>query len=106
MSSVETIIRDRTVAKDIKMSGELVLSKDEWLARGGFYCGTIGRAAKFGLFTVRQCEKIGKPVTPEEFSACRHFAMIKDCDTKDCLERNGKRVRPCVPVFYRGNVNE
>lgn len=103
MSGLDTIIRDRTVAKDISMSGKLVLSKDEWLARGGFYCGSIGRAAKKGLFTVRQCEKMGKPVNAEEFASCRNFAMIKDCDVCYCLNRNDKRVRPCVPVFYRGN---
>ena len=106
MSSLEKILRERTAAKDIRMSGELVLSKVEWMARGGFYCGSIGRAAKSGLFTVRECERIGKPVTEEEFAACRHFAMVMNCETNLCLIRDGNRVRPCVPVFYRGNVNE
>ena len=104
MASLERIISDRTVAKDLKMSGDLVFSKDEWLARGGIYCGTVGTAARSGYFTVRQCEKMGKSVMLEEFAGCRYFAMLMNGDRRYCLKRGDKYVRPCVPVFYRGKL--
>ena len=99
--SLEKIINERRQKKELRLSGELVLTKTVWEQRGGVYRGSLGTAAKAGWFTVRECERMGAPVTETELKNCKDFAMFKDCDTDYCIEENGKRVRPCLPVFYR-----
>lgn len=100
--SVDTIIRRRTEEKELRMSREYVLSKDEFLALGAEYLGSLGKAAKQGYYTARSCECMGVPVTDDEWAHIEHFAMYKDCYDDLCLLRHGARVRPCLPVFYRG----
>ena len=90
---VGTLIRHRTQDKEIRLSGNLVLTKDEWTQRGGVYHDSLGNAAKEGWYTVRNCELMGLPITDEEFKNCKDFAMYKDCyaenlwltESKECL---------------------
>lgn len=95
------LIRRRTEAKELRMSGNLVLSRQDWLARGGVYRGSLGEAAKIGYYTVRVCEKLGQPVTAEEMQTVENFAEFKTCYSDFCIEQNGKKVRPNLPVFFR-----
>lgn len=95
--SIITIIRHRTQEKEIRLSSELVMTKEEVLAFGGTYRGSLGEAAKNGFYTVRSCELMGQPVTDEEFKNCKDFAMFKDCYMEYCIGNK----RPCLPVFYR-----
>ena len=76
---VETLIRHRTQEKEIRLSGELVMTRETWEQRGAVYHGSIGNAAKESWFTVRNCELMGVPITDEEFQSCKDFAMYKDC---------------------------
>lgn len=99
--SVETIIRHRTQEKEIRLSGDLVMSKTTWEQCGGTYRGSLGTAARNSYYTVRSCELMKQPVSAEEFAACKDFAMFKDCYQEYCIKENGKDVRPCLPVFYR-----
>ena len=87
----------RTNKKEIEMSGDLVLTKDQWEQRGGIYRGSLGTAARTGFYTVRACVKLGFPVSDEEFKTCNDFAMFVDCYMEFCIGRK----RPCLPVFYR-----
>lgn len=96
---VETLIKHRTQEKEIRLSGELVMTKLAWEQRGGIYHGSLGTAAKSGWYTVRVCALKGVPVTEEEFKNCKDFAMFKDCYMENCINRR----RPCLPAFYRGN---
>lgn len=101
MSSVESIIADRTARKDMRMSGNLVMTKDEWLVRGGECRGSVWNANENGYFTVRQCEKMGQSVSLEELDAARDFAMIKNHGGNYIKGPDGIRHCACVPVFYR-----
>lgn len=99
---VETLIRHRTQEKEIRLSGKLVKTREAWEQRGGGYHGSVGNAAQESWYTVRTCEMMGIPVTDEELQGCKDFAMYKDCYDEYCLKDGaGKRVRPCLPVFYR-----
>ncbi len=98
---VETLIRHRTQEKEIRLSGELVMTKEAWEQRGGIYHDSLGNAAKEGWYTVRNCEIMGVPVTDEEFQNCKNFAMFKDCYAENLLVIDGKNRVPCLPVFYR-----
>lgn len=91
------IIKERLQAKEFRLSGNLVMTKDEWLKRGATYRGTLGQAAKLGFYTIRACEKIGQPVTETERANCKDFALYADCYMYYCID--GKR--PCLPVFFR-----
>jgi len=42
---VETLIRHRTQEKEIRLSGELVMTRETWEQRGAVYHGSIGNAA-------------------------------------------------------------
>ena len=95
--SVNTIIRRKTEEKELRLSGELVMTKEQWLARGGIYRGTLTQAAKDGYYTVRKCEKLKQPVTDNEFKNCNDFAIFQGCYMDYCIGRK----RPCLPVFYR-----
>ena len=98
---VETLIRHRTQEKEIRLSGKLVMTREAWEQRGAGYHGSIGNAAKESWYTVRNCEIMGVPVTDEELQSCKDFAMYKDCYDEYCLKNSaGKKVRPCLPVFY------
>lgn len=100
MSSVERIIADRTAEKDIRMSGSLVMTKEEWMGRGGEYRGSVWEANSSGYYTVRQCENMAQPVRSEELDSARDFAMIRGiCGVY--IMRDGRQRRPCIPVFYR-----
>lgn len=100
--SIETIIAHRTRKKEIRLSGELCLTRTQWEERGGIYHGSLKQASKEGYFTVRGCEILKQPVTTEEFLNCKDFAMFKSSDIY--LYENGNRVCPCLPVFYRGSL--
>lgn len=96
---VETLIMHRTREKEIRLSGDLVMSKAAWERRGGIYHGCVSDAAKSGWYTVRRCELMKQPVSADELAACNDFAMYMMSD--ECIKENGKSVRPCLPVFYR-----
>lgn len=99
---VETLIRHRMQEKEIRLSGKLVKTREFWEQCGAVYHGSLGTAAKEGWYTVRNCELMGVPVSNEEFQSCKDFAMYKDCYDEYCLKDSiGKKVRPCLPVFYR-----
>lgn len=101
-----SLIRRITEEKELKMSGDLVLSRKEWIARGGVYRGSLGDAAKLGYYTVRVCEKLGQPVTSEEMLLAKDFAEFKTCYADSCLmQDDGTKVRPNLPVFFRITEN-
>lgn len=100
MKGTKTIAQ-KTADLDIKMSGTLVMTSEEWTERGGVNHGAVGQAARAGWYTARECKKLGQPVTDEEFAKAQDFAMVVGGDLATCLIRNGKYKRPCVPVFYR-----
>lgn len=97
-------IREKLEAKELKLAGDLVMTKSEWAARKATYRGGIFEAKQNGYFTIRFCEKIGKPVSEEELQNADNFAMMKGCYMRHCLNRDGKMVRPCIPVFHREYV--
>lgn len=94
-------IRERTEAKELRMASGLVMTKEQWLARGATYRGSLGTAARGGYYTPRVCEKMGQAVSEEEMSACQDFAMFKTCYTEHCIIVDGKSRKPCLPVFFR-----
>lgn len=98
---VEKLIQVRTIEKDLRMSGELIMTKDEWLARGATCRGSVGKAAKSGYFTVRQCAKMKQPVSQEEFCNVRDFAVMKNNAGHWLKRSDDTRTFPCIPVFYR-----
>ena len=102
MASVESIMEKRTAEKNIRMSGKYVMTKDEWIARGGVYRESIGAANKSGYFTVRQCANMQKPVRPDEMYEPRDFAVMKLHGGHYLTDGDGRRRCPCIPVFYRG----
>lgn len=83
---VETLIRHRTQEKEIRLSGELVMRKPLGNSAAGFITARLERLQ----------------ITEQEFKNCKDFAMFQDCYMEHCLKENGKQVRPCLPVFYRG----
>lgn len=97
----QSIIRERTELKELRLSRHLVLSKDEWLKRGGIFHGQLWQAQEDGWFTARECERMGQPVSDEEFAKVMDFAMFGNCYASLCLQRERKKVRPCLPVFKR-----
>lgn len=50
---------------------------------------------------MRACENMGKPVSEEERRAAKDFAIFKSCYAHNCIKVGDKKVRPCLPVFYR-----
>ncbi len=90
-----------TEEKELKKAGNLVMSKEEWVERGGTCRGTFGQALKAGWLTPRGCERVGQPVTDEEMAGAKDFCILAACYMEHCLERNGLKVRPCLPVFFR-----
>lgn len=98
--------RRRTEEKELRMSGDMVGSRAELEARGMTFVGSLGMAARQGWKSARACEKAGRPVTPDELRAAAYFAMMADCYADHCLERDGKRMRPCIPVFFRGDEGQ
>lgn len=95
---VETTIRHRTEAKILRMAEPLVMSKKEWLEKGGVYHGTLSEAAKQNYFTAWKCEQLEQPVTADELKTVKDFAMFKGCYMENILPDG---TRPCIPVFYR-----
>ncbi len=95
---VETLIAYRLEAKILRMSEPLVLSRAEWFEKGGIYRGPLSVAAKKHFYSAWKCEKIGQPVSQEEFAAAKDFAMFKVCYMENLLP---DCTRPCIPVFYR-----
>ena len=100
--SAETVIRFRQEKKEIRLSGDLCMTKDEWLATGATYHGTVGKAAQDGWYTVRACEKMGQPVSDEEFAKCKDFAMLMCYTANMIYDKHFVQRCPCLPVFYRG----
>lgn len=98
---VPTLIRHRTQEKEIRLSGELVMTKVAWEQRGGIYHGSVREASQDSYFTVRTCELMGLPVTGNEFRDCKDFAMYKLCYAENFILEGGKSRIPCLPVFYR-----
>lgn len=101
MSGYIAQIRERTEAKELRLAGDLAMTRSQWVLRGGIYRGTISEAAQAGYYTIRACENMGKPVSEEERRAAKDFAMFKSCYAHHCIKVGDKKVRPCLPVFYR-----
>lgn len=97
-------IRKLTMAKDLRMAKGHVMTKDQFAATGATYRGTLGEAARAGYYTARACEKMGQSVTDAEWADIQNFGMMMDCSVTYCLPVNGKRRRPCVPVFWRAKT--
>ena len=95
---VETLIKHRTENKILRMSEPLVMSRKEWLEKGGVYRGSLSEAAKQNYFTAWKCERLGQPVTADELAAAKDFAMFKGCYMENILPDG---TRPCIPVFHR-----
>lgn len=104
--SKETIVRDRTIAKELRLAEKYVLSAAEVRRRGYTLLGSTGTAAHAGYLTIRQIENKGTVITPSEIANCTTYAMMKMCPTDFCIYGdNGKRVRPCIPVFRTKEAN-
>jgi len=101
-----SVIRERTETLEIKMSQGNVLPKRLVIEKGYTYLGSLGTAAAEGYYTARSCRNMKKPVTDEEFSLIKFYAMFKSCNQNNCILDNGKFVRPCLPVFYRGKSEQ
>ncbi len=99
--SLDTIIRRRTQEKELRLAGSLVMTRTEWEEQGGIYRGGLGKAAEQGYYTIRECEKMGQPVTADELSQAKDFAMCKMFYTDYLIKKDGKNHPPCVPVFFR-----
>lgn len=100
--SKDTIIRDRTIAKELRLAGDCVLSAEEVKAHGHSLVGSLGEADREGYLTIRQMENKGCGPTPSEIAACTTYAMMKMCPVDFCIrDEDGKRVRPCIPVFKK-----
>ena len=101
--SIDTIIAHRTQAKEIRLSGELCLTREQWQKKGGIYHGTISQASKEGYYTVRRCELMGEHVSSDEFQRCKDYAMYKGVYVENMIQvSSSEKVCPCLPVFYRG----
>lgn len=99
--SLDTLIRRRTQEKELRLAGDLVMTQAEWQERGGIYRGGLGKAAKQGYYTMRECENIGQPVTVTERAQVKDFAMCKMFYTDYFIVKDGKNCVPCIPVFFR-----
>lgn len=94
-------IRRRTAEKELRLSDGYVKTKEEYIGTGATYHGSLGQAAKAGYLTIAACQRLGRPVQPSELADIQHFAMFVDCYSDQCLIVNGRKRRPCLPVFYR-----
>lgn len=94
-------IRRNTAEKELRLAQGHVFTRSEYEARGAQYMGTVGEAAKLGYYTPAGCDRLGAPVSESEFSDIKCFAMLKDCYQDQTIKEDGRRKRPCLPVFYR-----
>ena len=101
MSEYIAQIRERTEAKELRLAGDLAMTRSQWVLRGGICRGTISEAAQAGYYMMRACENMCKPVLGEERRAAKSFAVFKSCYAHNCIKVGDKKVRPCLPVFYR-----
>lgn len=100
--SKDTIIRDRTIAKELRLACGYTLTSDEVKSRGYILVGSAGEAGRQGYLTIRQINNMGTLVFPEEIASCHTYAMIKSCPVDFCIkDADGRRMRPCIPVFQR-----
>lgn len=105
--SIKATIRRRTEEKELRMAGELLGTREDLDARGMTFLGSLSMAAGQGWYTPRACERMGRPVTPDELAGAARFAMMMTCYADSCLkDKAGKRVRPCLPVFFRSVSGE
>lgn len=103
--SKDTIIRDRIIAKELRLAGDYVLTAGEVKKRGHVLVGSLGEADREGYLTIRQMENKGCGPTPSEIAACTTYTMMKMCPVDFCIwDADGKRVRPCIPVFHGGKT--
>ncbi len=94
-------IRERTQAKEIRLSALYIITKTQVIEQGKTYLGTLGQAAQQGYYTISACQNMGLPVTNEELEDMEYYAMFSTCYQHYCIASNGKYVRPCLPVFNR-----
>ena len=99
-----TSIRRLESEKELRLAAGYVKTRDEYEAQGAMFMGTLGMAEKFGYLTPADCERLGCPVSEQEFANIKNFAMFVTCYKDQCIERDGQIYRPCLPVFYRGEV--
>lgn len=100
--SIDTIIRDHTIAKELRLACGYTLTSDEVKKRGYVLVGSTGEAGRQGYVTIRQINSMGTLVLPEEIASCHTYAMIKSCPVDFCIkDADGRRLRPCIPVFQR-----
>lgn len=97
-------IRRRTAEKELRLAEGYVLTKEEYEAQGAAYMGSLGQAAKAGYFTPAGCERLNAPVTSDELSNIKYFAMFADCYQDQTIKRDGRSRRPCLPVFPRNRA--
>lgn len=96
-----TSIKRKTTEKELRLAAGHIKTRDEYEAQGARYMGTIGIAAKAGYHTPAGCERLGYPVSDQEFENVEYFAMYVTCYQDQCIKRHGHSYRPCLPVFYR-----
>lgn len=94
-------IRRNTAEKELRLAQGHVFTRREYEARGAQYMGTVGEAAKLGYYTPAGCNRLNKPVTEAELEDVRYCAMYKDCFVDQTILEDGRRKRPCLPVFKR-----
>jgi hypothetical protein len=94
-------VRRRAEEKELRMAGNMVGSRAELEARGMTFMGSLRMAAGQGYLTPGACERAGQPAPPGELQGATHFAMMCNCYADLCLVRDGKKVRPCIPVLFR-----
>ena len=60
MKGTKTIAQ-KTADLDIKMSGTLVMTSEEWTERGGVNHGAVGQAVRSGWYTEEGARSWGSP---------------------------------------------
>lgn len=100
--SKDTIIRDRTIAKELRLACGHTLTSDDVKKRGYTLVGSASKASRQGYLTILQINSMGTLVLPEKIASCHTYAMIKSCPVDCCIkDADGRRVRPCIPVFRK-----
>lgn len=96
-------VRRNTAEKELRMAQGYIKTKEDYEAAGAVYIGSLGAAFKVGYYTIAGCDRMRQPVTEAELAGIKHFAMFADCYADQCIVTpDGKKRRPCLPVFYRG----
>lgn len=105
--SLKIIISNRTEQKELRMNEDYFLQKSAVLEKGYKYFASLWYARQKGYYTIRECEKIGQPVTEGELNNIFAYAMCRfRTENLPYDNKSHKRYCPCIPVFYRMAVGE